>query len=133
MSITPTLAVTPEFKKYDVLNIDISQRVTTESTCIFCLQDDNKIITYQGSCNCHPFIHEECINEWNKRNLNKCPICLNKKEQDIIIPTSRIKLILMLLCFFCCISTICGPFIILGILFSVQHDINRIDHNTTQP
>jgi len=106
--------------------------VTPQLTCIFCLQDDNKIITYQGSCNCHPFIHEECINEWNKINVNICPICLYKKEQDIIIHSSRIKLILILLCLFCCITIICGPFIAVGILYSVPYT-NKINYNTTKP
>lgn len=125
MSIAPMIIVIPEF--------NIPQRETPELTCIICLQNDHKIISYQGSCNCHPFIHEECINEWNKINSNKCPICLNKKEQDIIIHTSRRKLILMLLCLFCCISTISGPIILLGILYSVPHPVNTINYNTTQP
>lgn len=110
----------------------MTSAIAPQSTCIFCLQDDKKIISYQGSCNCHPFIHEECINEWYKINSNKCPICLNKKDQDIIIYHSRIKTLLMLLCFFCCIFTCSGPFIILGILYSIQSNVNHINYNTTQ-
>jgi len=112
MSIAPKVVVTPQL------------------TCIFCLQDDNKIISYQGFCNCHPFIHEKCMNDWNKINFNKCPICLNMKEQDIIIHTSRIKLISILLCLFCCISIIIAPFILLAILYSVPYT-NKINYNTT--
>ena len=106
--------------------------IVPQLTCIFCLQDDNKIICYQGSCNCHPYIHDKCLNEWYSINPNKCPICLNKKEQDIIIRTSRIKLIIMLLCLVCCIFSISIPFIVLGLILSVPRNEIPINYNTTQ-
>ena len=53
--------------------------------CIFCLEKINNdtIINYENDdkytlkCNCRPFIHNSCMEDWIKKNRN-CPICLLK-------------------------------------------------------
>ena len=112
------------------MSLDI---IVSQLTCIFCLQDDNKIITYQGSCDCHPLIHEECIIKWNRININKCPICLKNNNYVTIVYNSRTINISRVLCIVCCIFTCLTPYIIFAILLSmsIEHTANSMQYNKT--
>jgi len=43
--------------------------------CIICLSDTPDVEKYDAACECKPFIHEECRNQWFTINPNTCPIC----------------------------------------------------------
>lgn len=76
-----------------------------EEECIICLQNNNEIIKYSGVCQCNPFIHKECLDEWYKIYPNMCPICRiqNRTNNIIIINNERcIRILLGICCFISC-------------------------------
>jgi hypothetical protein len=105
-------------------------------SCIFCLTDIPDIINYNGLCKCHPTIHSECLDEWNKTNPQTCPICLVKNESLIIIYNYRRDNfgIVFIFCI-CCITILCSPFIFIIILLSLHFELkqNRPYYNRTIP
>lgn len=106
----------------------------TPNSCIFCLHDESPLIIYNGLCNCHPYIHKECIDDWYKLNPGKCPICLisNQSTNIIIINNNyRQKNIILLACCVCCISMCCSPFVMIALIFSLTSTITHVHHNTT--
>ena len=48
--------------------------------CIICLEGSPKVIKYEGPCDCKPFIHDTCRNQWFLINPNTCPICNTNYE-----------------------------------------------------
>jgi hypothetical protein len=103
-------------------------------SCIFCLLDNPEIITYKSICDCHPSIHNECLNLWFEKNPNKCPICLiNNQPINIIIVNNnyRVKNVCLFVCFFCCLSMLSSPFLLIGLIVTLTSRPN-IYHNTTR-
>ena len=43
--------------------------------CIICLSDIPDVIKYDAPCECKPYIHDDCRNQWFNVNPNTCPIC----------------------------------------------------------
>lgn len=77
-------------------------------TCIICLLDTPIMITYSGNCECHPQIHEQCLEQWFTENSNACPICrkLYNEHATTILPVYRRQrptdaYVCCCLCFFC--------------------------------
>lgn len=105
-------------------------------SCIFCLTDTPKIIKYNGICNCHPNIHSECLDVWDKTNPYTCPICLIKKEQYIIIynGNQRDNPGLIFVCCCCCLSILVSPIIFMIILISYHSFLLKPNdfHNRTR-
>lgn len=114
--------------------------------CIFCLQETPTPSIYQGTCNCHPFVHETCIHDWYTLNKEACPICLKttvNHDHIITIYTNpryrdrdryRHRLLIIDIPTCCCfyISCICVYSIpsLLVILFSVYF-LATIDTRTS--
>lgn len=48
--------------------------------CIICLSDIPEVIKYNGPCECKPFIHNTCRDDWFQVNPNTCPICKTNYE-----------------------------------------------------
>jgi hypothetical protein len=100
--------------------------------CIFCISETPSPIRYKGECGCHPPVHPECINAWHARNPKQCPICLKGPvSNNIIIRTNaytpKCTLIAAALC---CATICCGPFIMIGVVFSLYPMPPR-GYNTT--
>ncbi len=60
----------------DVITNNVA--ITVINNCIICLNNNPIIIQFNGSCNCKPFIHSNCLNEWLEKNNLTCPICRKK-------------------------------------------------------
>ena len=100
--------------------------------CIFCLDYNPPTHIYNGTCNCHPSIHIDCINEWYDTNPNTCPICLIKPLNRTSI--NRIKICI----FLCIISSSCmflGPMFLIWLVLRVHlpgnHHHHHRHHNRT--
>ena len=85
--------------------------------CIICLDDNPPVNIYKGKCNCHPTIHNDCMNEWYSVNPNTCPICLIKPRNIIII--NRIK-ICMFLCVIYISCIFLGPLFLIWLILALQ-------------
>jgi hypothetical protein len=48
--------------------------------CIICLSDTPEVMKYDAPCECKPFIHNTCLNDWFQVNPNTCPICKTNYE-----------------------------------------------------
>ena len=48
--------------------------------CIICLSDTPEVIKYDAPCDCKPFIHSSCRDDWFQINPNTCPICKTNYE-----------------------------------------------------
>jgi len=109
------------------------QHTETETDpCIFCISEIPPPTRYKGDCSCHPPIHPECINAWHAQNPKQCPICLSGPVvHNIIIRTNaytpKYTLIFATLC---CATICCGPFIMIGVIFSLYPMPSR-GYNTT--
>lgn len=52
--------------------------INIPNNCIICLNNNPIIIQFNGSCNCKPYIHNQCLNQWLTNNNLTCPICRKK-------------------------------------------------------
>ena len=43
--------------------------------CIICLSDTPDVVKYDAPCECEPYIHNNCLEQWFNANPNICPIC----------------------------------------------------------
>ena len=95
-----------------------------EEECIICLQNNNEIIKYSGVCQCNPFVHKECLDEWYKIYPNMCPICRNQSRNQniqnniIIIHNQRCARILLGICCLMSCSCLIVPLIFIIILMN---------------
>ena len=115
-------------------------RPSQDEKCIFCLQETPTPSIYQGTCNCHPFVHETCIHDWYRLHNETCPICLKTivKHSDIITLYTnpryrdRYRLVIVNIGSCCCFyaSCICVYSIptILLILFTIYFLVNIDKH-----
>jgi len=94
---------------------------TGQDPCIFCISATPPPTNYKGDCNCQPPIHPECIDAWYAHNLKRCPICLNTPVSNNIVIRTNVYTPKYTLIFatLCCTAICCGPFILIGILFSL--------------
>jgi len=76
--------------------------------CIICLQNNNQTIKYSGLCQCNPFVHKECLDEWYKVYPNLCPICRNQNNPNNLIIINRytnercVRILIALCCLMSC-------------------------------
>jgi hypothetical protein len=59
----------------DTNNVDTNK-------CIFCLSDHTIIQKYDAPCDCKPYIHISCLEQWFEINPNECPICRINYESN---------------------------------------------------
>ena len=108
---------------------------TDQDPCIFCISETPPATRYKGDCSCHPPVHVECINAWHARNPKQCPICLKGQPHDIIIIHTNVYTPKYALIFatLCCAVICCGPFIMLGVIFSLMRSrpVQSISNNIT--
>ena len=105
-------------KTNNILNEDNLEDI---KECIICLQNNNQIIKYSSNCECNPYVHKECLDEWYKVYPNMCPICRNQNSPNNLIIINnhannrRFKILLGICCllFFSCIIIIILIFIII--------------------
>jgi hypothetical protein len=71
--------------------------------CIICLSDSPAVIKYDAPCDCKPYIHDTCRNDWFQVNPNTCPICKTNYE-GLLTEVRRIPQINS--CFLLCLMTV---------------------------
>lgn len=104
--------------------------------CIFCLSDDPQPIIYNNQCDCHPLLHINCMDEWNKIRPNTCPICLKQSNLIKILPVTNIctsQKICKAICVLCCCTLCFSPLIIaitLATLFSSDQIFGNHSNST---
>lgn len=87
-------------------------------TCVLCLCDDPPTNIYNGICNCHPPIHNECINEWYNINPNTCPICLIRFYR--INRNNQIH-VFAFICFLYCMFLFWGSILLTWVVIGIFH------------
>jgi len=96
-----------------------------EEECIICLENNNEIIKYSGICQCNPFIHKECLDEWYKLYPNMCPICRieNRTNNLIIIHRyTNARFIRFLLCLCCLLLCSCLIIPLIYIIIAINNN-----------
>lgn len=43
--------------------------------CIICLSEEPILQKYDAPCECKPYVHQICLEQWFLVNSNECPIC----------------------------------------------------------
>ena len=54
-------------------------------SCIICLSDIYRPKKSDFPCNCKPYLHNKCLDQWFKNFPNECPICRIDYEKIGII------------------------------------------------
>jgi len=82
------------------------------NTCIICLADTPVTVTYSGSCNCKPKLHELCLQKWIQENSDVCPIC--RKSNNVLVLAVNNRNIRPYFCCCLCLFGLCiAPFAVL--------------------
>ena len=87
--------------------------------CFICLIDISRPKKIDLPCECKPYLHQRCLNNWFKNCINECPLCRTNYEEygieqeQVVVPINNnnnisliIKKIILFLVIFGCIFNI---------------------------
>ena len=110
-------------------NLEAQEDKEDQDPCIFCISTTPPPTRYNGNCNCHPPIHADCINAWHAQHPKQCPICLIGSNEIVIRTNTYTPKYTLIFATLCCAAICCGPFIMIGVIFSLYPSGPR-GHNT---
>jgi hypothetical protein len=63
--------------------------------CFICLIDISRPKKIDLPCECKPYLHQRCLNNWFKNCINECPLCRTNYEEygieqaQVVVPINN--------------------------------------------